>query len=182
MTDFAHRICLMRVKSDCHLHFWFLIKSCHQPCPPDLSATTPEIVYPSLSVPQNSWKKCLHSPPTCLLTVYHPSWWSSPYFSAKDTGGGRREGRADDNNIPQRQPQRSTRVEGHPVTLDSIRRTAFSSIISSCPSSCASCGRRHCHCCGWYFDSCWWWWGSSSPPRQSRPLVVRTVHQSTWRN
>lgn len=31
MTDFANRIFLMRVKSVCHLHFWFLIKPCHQP-------------------------------------------------------------------------------------------------------------------------------------------------------
>lgn len=67
MTDFANRIFLMRVKSVCHLHFWFLIKPFHQPwsilcnhhhhpivttmdIPPRPSLT----YYPSKSAPSSS--------------------------------------------------------------------------------------------------------------------------------
>lgn len=125
MTDFANRICLMRVKSDCHLHFWFLIKPCHQPWSILCNHPFPPLKEASAPLPPLS----SHAKDVLRSTYILPKGWQQ-----------------------QSTKQLSSRVEGHPVTLDPIRRTAFSSIISSCLPG------RPCLCrplrCGWYFDSC----------------------------
>lgn len=137
---FRYRICLMRVKSDCHLHFWFLIKPCHQPL-----SSPPRLFCVTISL------SCAAAPSQSLSPLSLPALTIPPVLNdgtsiRLNTKG---HGWQQQQQQQKQQTARSSRVEGFPVTLDPIRRTAFSSIISSCLPSSLSRGR-----CGWYFDSC----------------------------